>query len=137
MPSRSATRTATDARDVLVGAPQHDLPASNAGRAYIVLGAPALADGVIDDRAASVLVAESSAGDQLGGALALADLDGDGRDDVLAGAHGSNGGGTNSGRVYVFLGAALQATRDAVADDATLTGAAAEMALGREVASAR
>ncbi|HEX6883328.1 MAG TPA: IPT/TIG domain-containing protein [Planctomycetota bacterium] len=122
--------------DLLAGAPQHDLPSANAGRAYLVRGG-AFLGGAIATRASTVLVAESSAGDQFGASLGLVDLDGDGRCEALVGAPFSNGGGTDSGRVYLFLGAALAATRSAGADDATLTGSSASLLFGRAVGSVR
>lgn len=122
--------------DLLAGSPQHDVPSSNAGRAYLVRGGT-LQSGAISTRASTVLVAESSAGDQFGASLGLVDLDGDGRCEALVGAPFSNGGGTDSGRLYVFLGTALLATRSAGADDATLTGASASLLLGRGVGSTR
>jgi len=122
--------------DLLAGSPLHDVPSSNAGRAYLVLGG-ALVSGGISTLASTVLVAESSAGDQFGASLGLVDLDGDARCEALVGAPFSNGGGTDSGRLYVFLGTALGASRSAGADDATLTGASASLLLGRGVGSTR
>jgi PKD repeat protein len=122
--------------DLLVGAPQHDLPQLNAGRAYLVLGG-ALASGSIGLRASSVLVAESSSGDLFGSGLALLDLDDDARAELVIGAPGSNGGGADSGRVYVFLGAAVLASRSAGADDATFGGASSALGLGREIGGTR
>lgn len=126
-----------DARaDVLVGAPLHNVPATDAGRAYLLLGGT-LVSGSIGSRASTVLVAENSAGDQFGTGLALLDLDDDGRDDLIVGAPSSNANGTDSGRAHVFLGSALQATRSAGADDATFTGSSAGQRLGREIDSPR
>ena len=65
------------------------------------------------------------------------DEDGDGRCDLLNGAPFSNGGAVDSGRAYVFFGALLQATRSAVADDVTYTGANPAQVLGRDIGSAR
>jgi hypothetical protein len=122
--------------DLLAGAPQHDVPASNCGRAYLLRGGP-LASGTVSFRAHTILTAENSGGDLFGTGVSVTDLDGDGLGDLLVGAPSSNGGGTDSGRAYVFLGAALQATRSAAADDATFTGAQAALTLGREIGSTR
>ena len=122
--------------DLLASAPQHDLPAANAGRAYLVLGG-ALASGSIAARAHTVVLAENSSGDQFGSAVALTDFDGDGLADLFVGAPFSNGGGLDSGRVHVFLGSALQATHSGSADDVTYTGASPALVLGRAVGSAR
>src|SRR5262245_3983459 len=122
--------------DLLVSAPQHDLPAANAGRAYLVLGR-GLASGSIAARARTILVAENSVGDQFGTALGLCDFDGDGLADLFVGAPFSNGGGADAGRVHVFWGASLQATRSGGADDVTYTGTSAALVLGREVGGTR
>jgi hypothetical protein len=83
-----------------------------------------------------ILVAENSAGDQFGAGLALTDLDGDGLSDACVGAPFSNGLGADAGRVYVFFGAALQATRSGGADDVTYSGVSAALVLGRELGGA-
>jgi hypothetical protein len=126
-----------DARaDLLVGAPFQDVPAANAGRAYLLLGGPLLG-GPVASRAAMLITAENSTGDQLGAALGIADIDGDGRGDVLVGAPFNNGGGSDAGRMYVFFGSALQATRSANADDVTLSGASVGLLYGRALLSTR
>jgi len=124
--------------DLLASAPQHDLPAANAGRAYLVRGGLLpLPGGSIGQRALMILVAENSIGDQFGSGLTLSDLDGDGRADLCVGAPFNNGPGADTGRVYVFFGAVLQATRSGVADDVTYTGSSAALLLGRELGSSR
>jgi hypothetical protein len=122
--------------DVLVGAPQHDVPANNAGRAYLLLGAT-LQDGAVHVLSQTILVAESSLGDLFGSGLGLGDVSGDGLADLMVGAPFANAGGADSGRLYLFLGSALQATRSAGADDATFTGTVANQALGRALGRAR
>ena len=122
--------------ELLAGAPQFDLPAASSGRAYLLKGG-AFLGGSIALRAWTILTAENSSGDGFGTGLSLTDLDGDGRCDLLIGAPFSNGGAVDSGRAYVFFGAALQATRSAAADDVTYTGANPAQVLGRDIGSAR
>jgi len=122
--------------DLLASAPRHDVPSANAGRAYLVRGGT-FQDGGIAARAHTIFLAENSSGDLFGSGLGIIDLDGDGAGDVLIGAPFSNRGGQDSGQVYLFLGSALQVTRSAGADDATLTGAAASLTLGREIGGTR
>lgn len=74
-----------------------DLIASNAlDNGVVYVFTEALADGqTIDDATATIVGAE---GDALGYALAHGDVDGDGLDDIVAGAPGAN----DVGRAYVF-----------------------------------
>jgi len=122
--------------DLLIGAPQHDVPAANGGRAYLVFGG-LIGNAPVDAAVDVLLLAENSAGDSFGTAVALGDLDGDGRDDLLVGAPFANAGVADCGRVYVFLGSGLAATRSAAADDATFTGSQAGLTLGKEIAGGR
>lgn len=104
--------------DIILGASQADGPAEargNAGEAYVVLGRNDL-DGVIDlanqgSGGADVTLYGATAGDNLtiGGALALGDLDGDGKTDVVLGARDADGpqeSRSNAGEVYLVLGRA-------------------------------
>lgn len=85
--------------DVIVGSPTHDMGASNTGMAQVFSGA----DG-------SVLWTfhGENTNDRLGVCVAgIGDLDGDGHDDVAAGAplyDGSGFSNDNRGRVYVYSG---------------------------------
>jgi hypothetical protein len=123
--------------DLALGAPHHDVPATSAGRAYLVLGAATLSGGTIAARAATIVMAENSTGDQLGTAVALNDLDGDGKAELIVGSPFSNAGASDSGRVHMFLGTAMSATRFASADDASATGHILSQVLGRRLVSPR
>ncbi len=81
--------------DVAVSANEHDGPAgADAGRLYVFRGV---------DGALLLAFDGEAAGDTLGDALAgLGDLTGDGRPEILAGASGHDGAGTNAGRAYVI-----------------------------------
>ncbi|MBZ0270196.1 integrin alpha, partial [bacterium] len=94
--------------DVLVGAPENDTAGAAAGAAYVFHGGPPM-----DDVADLVLTGEASF-DFLGSEVSGAgDVNGDGFDDVIAGATGSDAVGTSSGRAFVYFGGA---SADAVAD---------------------
>ena len=80
-----------------------------------------------------------SLGDAAGVSVASAgDVDGDGLDDILVGAHYTNDGGTAAGSAYVVLGKSLGAsgTFELAAADHTLVGEEAEDYAGLRVASA-
>ncbi|HET9299024.1 MAG TPA: FG-GAP-like repeat-containing protein, partial [Candidatus Polarisedimenticolaceae bacterium] len=86
--------------DVIVGAPRHDSPETDEGRAFVFLGS---ASGLLTP---PVWAAESNqAGAELGHAVAPAgDINGDGYADVVIGAHRYNAGLSAQGRAYVHFG---------------------------------
>ncbi len=82
--------------DVIVGASYNDAAATNAGRAYIYFGGPGM------DAVADAEISGDAGGDYLGQSVAgVGDMDGDGFDDVAAGALGDDTGATDAGRVFV------------------------------------
>ncbi len=104
--------------DIAVGARGADgmrnvLPES--GEIYLMLG-PGVPGGVLDDVATAVILA-ADVGDLAGSSLLMADLDGDGRDELIAGAEtadGSENSRMDAGEAYVVAGrdaARLQAMR--------------------------
>ena len=85
--------------DLLVGAYGHDQMGTLGGKAYLFLGPPAAT--MVPD---ATFLAEAGA-DYAGRALdGAGDVDGDGLADVLIGADGNAGGGTNAGAAYLFFG---------------------------------
>lgn len=85
--------------DVVIGAPRQDAGATNNGAAYLFLGGSAM-NADHDAR-----VAGQVGGDALGSAVALdGDYDDDGRSDLIAGAPGANGGGSDAGEIDLWHG---------------------------------
>ncbi len=104
--------------DVLVGAPYNDDGGITAGKAYLLYGS--LASAALS--AADADFTGENAGDLAGAVVASAgDIDGDGTDDVVIAAPWSDGGGSYSGRVYLFTGSPTGALALSAAD-AILTG---------------
>ncbi|MEZ4690309.1 MAG: FG-GAP-like repeat-containing protein [Ignavibacteria bacterium] len=107
--------------DVIVGAQGYS---SNTGRAYIFLG------GTTMNNVADVIMTGEATGDYFGASISSAgDLNGDGFSDVIAGAYGNSG---NTGKVYIYFGAALM---DNTAD-VTKTGEDVNNYFGNSVSSA-
>ena len=80
--------------DIAIGAPGNEDAGTNAGAVYVILGDGTRCSGSQSLTTADVEIDGAAAGDQLGHALAtLADLDGDGYDDILAGAPYANSDG--------------------------------------------
>ncbi len=104
--------------EIAAGAPNADLPGlKTAGVIYLVLGSESLR-GTLNAMQASALVLNGSeAGDAAGTALAMADINGDGRADLIAGSPGADGPNNTrpgSGEVYVVFGSAAISARPSV-----------------------
>jgi hypothetical protein len=113
--------------DVIVGASLNSTGGLDAGRAYVYFG------GVDIDSLPDVTFTASAAVEYFGYSVGAAgDVNNDGYDDVIVGAHGNFTGGTEAGRVYVYFGGA---SMDPVAD-VLLTSTTAGEGLGISVASA-
>jgi len=93
--------------DVVVGAPQNDFNGTSSGSAYVFFG------GVAPDGTADLTAHGAFANDEMGFSVGGGDLNGDGFDDVVVGAHRNDEGGDLAGRIDVLFGAA---TPDAVVD---------------------
>jgi hypothetical protein len=90
--------------DFVLGAPYVDTAASNDGAVYLVRG-PVTGDAGVAD---FPRVQGDGAEDYLGlTAAGGGDVDGDGWDDLVLGAPGADGGGTDAGAAYVLFGGGL------------------------------
>jgi len=95
--------------DLVIGEQDQD-------RAYVILGGPGEVGGSLEDASAAL---EGAASEDVGTALALGDLDGDGALELALGAPASDTVSSNAGAVYVVSGAALP-TALTLTDDADL-----------------
>jgi hypothetical protein len=87
--------------DIIVGANSNDAGGHNAGRAYIYFGGASM------DSSADVILTSACADEWFGGSVSDAgDVNNDGYDDVVAGAHGNNALGLRTGRAYIYFGGA-------------------------------
>ncbi len=88
--------------DVVVGSPDNNEGGPNAGSVYVVFGP---VSGFTGLDAADVQFTGESASDRLGGWVSSAgDIDGDGQDDIIAGATLDDAGGDNAGAAYIVAG---------------------------------
>jgi len=109
--------------DMVAGAQQNDAGGSNAGQAYVFFGNSTL------DSTADVTFT-GTAGERLGVSCSGAgDVNGDGYDDVIVGAHMNSSLGTETGRACIYLGGLIM---DNVAD-VVLVGASAGDQFGIDV----
>ena len=110
---------------------------SDAGAAYLILGS---SSGISDMSLASAdakLTGETS-NDRAGWDVSTAgDVNGDGYDDVLVGAHQEDTGGTDAGAAYLVLGSSSGISDMSLSSaDAKLTGESADDRAGISVSSA-
>ncbi len=99
--------------DVLVGAYGNDEGATNAGKAYLLLGSTLTAStsSTIDLSRADFAFIGENEGDYAGVSVSTAgDVDGDGLSDLLVGAPDNDDGGNYAGKVYLVLGSTLTAS---------------------------
>ncbi len=87
--------------DVLLGAPFQDAVGTSSGAAYLVLGPVETTN---DLALADARLSGETAGDRAGLVVAAGDIDGDGSDELLAGASGDDSGGPDGGAVYLVDG---------------------------------
>lgn len=121
--------------DFLVGAPLSDLGAADGGAAYLFLGARTA--GPRPAAEADIVFRGAAANDGAGRAVALADLDGDGLDDILIGApHDVVWEDKGAGTVYALRGARNLAASVALGEVAVrFSGASGNQSLGTVLAA--
>jgi hypothetical protein len=91
-----------DRADLLVGAVNDDSGGPESGAAWLVYGP---LEGEVSLADADVKLVGEVWADRAGGAVSAAgDVDGDGFDDVLIGAHGNDSGGDDAGATYLIYG---------------------------------
>ena len=118
-----------DYDDVIIGAHYNDDSGGSAGKAYVYLGSTS---GL--SKSASWTATGEVAYDYFGSSVASAgDVNDDGYDDVIIGAHYNDDGGNNAGKAYVYLGSASGLSTTV---KWTTIGEAAGDYLGASVASA-
>ncbi len=117
-------------RDLVAGAPNANEDGGDAG--HVFLHAGPVQGAQQPNRAASDLFGKP--GDLAGTALAAGDLDGDGTDDLLVGAPGSDGDGNGAGTAYLMLGPVAGSGLLSNNSDGFVTGLAAGDGAGASLA---
>lgn len=129
--------------DLVISAPRADGPGNSrpeAGEVHVIFGSSSLSGAFsLDQEQLDVTIVGAEPNDRLGTSLAIGDVNGDGIDDIIAGAERGDGPDNereDAGEVYVVLGSReLSPTLDlaAVPPDSAILGAAAGDSLGNRV----
>jgi hypothetical protein len=124
--SVSATGTS-----IIVGA---FFDSSTRGKVYVFNYASIDIGGLFSDTQADAVISGDNAGDRFGFDVAgIGDIDNDGNDDIIIGAPQNDGGGTEAGRAYIFLGP-VSGTLYYTNADITITGHESSTGVGTSVA---
>jgi len=94
--------------DLIIGAYRGDGGGTDSGDVYVFLGEASGFPSSLSYSNADVVIAGNSDGDYCGVAVAGADVNGDGKDDLIIGAHGD--AVSDQGRVYIVYGSAAPQT---------------------------
>lgn len=126
--------------DIAVGAPYANGAAPNSGKAYVFFGR-ANPNGQIDlaQQKADVEIAGDAADDHLGASLAIGDINGDGKSDLILGAPQANVSDfPDAGKVYVISGNLTANTAETAGKLAqtTILGSQRSLFLGTTLAAA-
>ena len=100
--------------DILIGSPNSDEGAMNAGKAYLIFGASLSAENLDLSEADFTFIGEDIE-DFAGLAVASAgDVDGDGFDDILISSRVNDDGGNDTGKTYLILASSLDSTNPVI-----------------------
>ena len=88
--------------DIIYGAQNHDTGGSEAGRAYVHYGGPS--GGIGSSAKANVHPTDEVDADFGRAVTQVGDINGDGYHDIAVGAPGADAGGTDRGKVFIYLG---------------------------------
>jgi len=127
--------------DVVVGAPGANGTGVDNGKIYIFFGrANLLASLDLAKDKADVQIMGEAGGDRFGTSLAIGDLNGDGKNDLIIGAPLADSNEfPDAGKVYVVYGGLTAGTEDSISKlaNATIIGAQRSLHFGTSLAAAR
>jgi hypothetical protein len=103
----------------------------HAGKVFVLLGGPALASGSV--ASAAIVLHGVAIEDRFGTAASVADVNGDGIDDLLVGAPLNDSFDVDAGRVYVFFGGPAFTGGSADGANVMLSGLPTHNSFGRSI----
>lgn len=123
--------------DILIGAYNDDTGGANAGAAFLIYGKADSYGSTKNISTADTVFLGEAVGDSAGSAVAIADVNGDGFEDILIGASDNNIGGNNAGAVYLIYGQSTSygATKNLSTATTKFIGETAEDQAGVQIAT--
>lgn len=120
--------------DIAMAAPENDESTTNGGKVYVFYGSSSGISGTINASSFDIRMLGTTSGGELGEALEVGDINGDGYEDLIASEPYVTGGNTQSGKAFVYYGgSSVSKFQTDMTSNITIVGAQYYGHLGEEM----